>query len=76
LKLPFPILSDADGRFAAAHSLPTFTAGGETYLKRLTLVIETGRIAARFYPVGDPAGHASELVRWLRERGAEMELAP
>ena len=76
LKLPFPILSDADGHFAAALALPAFTTGGETYLQRLTLVIDTGRIAARFYPVGDPAGHASELVHWLREYGAEIGLAP
>ncbi|MGA7545989.1 MAG: redoxin domain-containing protein [Methyloceanibacter sp.] len=30
LKLPFPILSDADGHFAAALALPAFTTGGET----------------------------------------------
>jgi peroxiredoxin len=76
LNLPFPILSDGDGRFAAALALPAFTTGGDTYLKRLTLVIDTGRIAASFYPVRDPTGHASELVRWLREHGTELALAP
>ncbi len=50
-----------------------FTTGGETYLKRLTLVIDTGRIAASFYPVRN---RTSELVRWLREHGTEMALAP
>ena len=34
LALPFPILSDADGAFAAALRLPAFTTGGTTYLKR------------------------------------------
>ena len=54
LKLPFPMLSDAEGRFAAALNLPSFTTGGETYLKRLTLLIDDGRIAACFYPVRAP----------------------
>ncbi len=67
LKLPFAILSDADGRFAAVLALPTFTTGGETYLKRLTLVIDSGRVMARFYPVRDPAAHAGVLLHWLRE---------
>src|SRR5680860_194004 len=44
LALPFPILSDAGGRFAAALRLPSFTTGGETYLKRLTLLIGDGHI--------------------------------
>ncbi len=63
LALPFPILSDADGRFAAGLHLPNFTTGGEIYLKRLTLLIEDGRIDKVFYPVPDPAGHAAEVLR-------------
>ena len=62
LGLPFPILGDADGRFAAALRLPSFTAGGEIYLRRLTLLIDEGRIESLFYPVPDPAGHAAELL--------------
>jgi peroxiredoxin len=62
LGLPFPILGDADGRFAAALRLPSFTTGGEIYLRRLTLLIDEGRIASVFYPVPDPAGHAAELL--------------
>jgi peroxiredoxin len=65
LALPFPILSDAEGRFAAALRLPSFTTGGEIYLKRLTLLIEDGGIATVFYPVPDPARHASEMLQWL-----------
>ena len=66
LALPFPILSDADGRFAAALDLPSFTTGGEIYLKRLTLLIGDGRIDRVFYPVPDPAGHAVEVLLKLR----------
>jgi len=65
LGLLFPILGDVDGRFAAALRLPSFTTGGETYLKRLTLLIDDGRIDRVFYPVRDPAGHAAELLREL-----------
>jgi peroxiredoxin len=66
LGLLFPILSDADGRFAAALPLPSFTAGGEIYLRRLTLLIEEGRIERVFYPVRDPASHAAELLLGLK----------
>jgi peroxiredoxin len=68
LRLPFPILSDAEGRFAEALGLPAFITGGATYLERLTLLIENGRIEGVFYPIRDPAGHAAELVAWLEQR--------
>jgi peroxiredoxin len=67
LQLPFPILSDAAGHFAAALRLPTFTTGGEIYLKHLTLAVRDGTIERVFYPVSDPAGHAAELPAWLIE---------
>jgi peroxiredoxin len=65
LALPFPILSDAAGRFAAATGLPSFTTGGEIYLKRLTFLVKQGQIERVFYPVSDPAGHADEVLRAL-----------
>ena len=65
LALSFPILSDAKGRFAGALRLPSFTTGGEVYLKRLTFAVKDGQIERVFYPVPDPAGHASELLRWF-----------
>jgi peroxiredoxin len=65
LQLPFPILSDEDGRFAAALGLPSFATGGEIYLKRLTLVLSSGLIERVFFPVSDPASHASEVLHWL-----------
>ncbi len=66
LKLPFPILSDAEGGFATTLDLPSFTTGGEVYLARLTLLIAGGRIARVFHPVDDPAGHAIEVLHELR----------
>jgi peroxiredoxin len=65
LALPFPVLSDAKGRFAAALALPTFATGGENYLKRLTLVVAKGRVEWVFYPVPEPALHACAVIAWL-----------
>ncbi|HZJ11818.1 MAG TPA: peroxiredoxin [Methyloceanibacter sp.] len=65
LRLPFPILSDAEGVFADALALPTFSTGSESYLKRLTLAVSDGHVEWVFYPVSDPAGHAGEVLHWL-----------
>jgi peroxiredoxin len=70
LRLPFPILSDAEGRFGAALALPSFATGGEIYLKRLTLILSSGNIETVFFPVPDPASHAREVLDWLIEKAA------
>ena len=69
LRLPFPILSDAGGAFASALELPSFTTGDENYLKRLTLIVDAGRIAHVFFPVPDPARHANDVLHWFKENG-------
>ena len=66
LHLPFPVLSDEQLELTNELGLPTFEAGGATLLKRLTLVIDDGRIAHVFYPVFPPDGHAAEVLDWLR----------
>jgi peroxiredoxin len=65
LKLPFELLSDADFALQRALRLPTFTTGGVTYLKRLTLAVNDGRIARVYYPVALPAAHPREVCAWL-----------
>ena len=65
LALPFPLVSDEALRLQRALKLPTFAAGGIAYLKRLTLVIDNGRIERIFYPVAAPAAHAREVCAWL-----------
>jgi len=70
LRLPFPLLSDVDGRLAEALRLPVFTVEGENLLKRLTLVVRAGpdggaRIEHVFYPVFPPGEHAAEVLAWL-----------
>jgi peroxiredoxin len=65
LHLPFALLSDAAFELQRALSLPTFTAGGVTYLKRLTIAINGGVIERIYYPVHPPAAHAREVCAWL-----------
>ena len=67
LHLPFPLLSDANLAFAGALNLPTFEFEGETLLKRLTLVIDSGRVSKVFYPVFPPNKSAEETLHWLLE---------
>ena len=70
LHLPFPLLSDARLELTRALDLPTFTAAGQTLLKRLTLVVRNGTIEHVFYPVFPPDAHASKVLAWLRANPA------
>ncbi|MFN3743556.1 MAG: peroxiredoxin [Hyphomicrobiaceae bacterium] len=67
LGLPFAIASDAEGRLQRALNLPTFEAGGTSYLARLTLALHSGRIVRTFYPVHPPDAHPREVLAWLNE---------
>jgi peroxiredoxin len=68
LGLPFDILSDEHFAVQRALSLPTFSTGGVTYLKRLTLALQDGRIERIYYPVPQPEAHAREVCAWLGMR--------
>ena len=69
LELQFDLLSDEKLAFAGALGLPTFEVESIVLVKRLTLVIEGGRIEKVFYPVFPPGENAAEVVGWLsRER--------
>jgi peroxiredoxin Q/BCP len=64
-QLPFPLLSDRDGRTAAAYG-SLLDLGVARFARRHTFIIAPdGRIAARFDKV-DPARHAEEIARTLR----------
>jgi peroxiredoxin len=65
LEVPFEVLSDEHFLFQRALKLPTFTAGGMTLLKRLTMVVRGGKIEHVFYPVFPPDKHAEEVIAWL-----------
>jgi peroxiredoxin len=68
LHLPFPILSDEHLSITRAMRMPTFQTSGMTLLKRLTLVINDGKIEHVFYPVFPPDRNASDVIAWLAAR--------
>jgi peroxiredoxin len=70
LGVPFAILSDIDFSFQRAMRLPTFEAGGTPFLKRLTLIVEDGRLRHVFYPVHPPGAHAEDVLAWLEASGS------
>lgn len=63
--LPFPILSDGEGRLRDTLRLPSFETGGMRYLCRLTLLLRDGRVERVFYPVHPPETHPSEVLDGL-----------
>jgi peroxiredoxin Q/BCP len=64
-ELPFPLLSDPDGKTAAAYD-SLLNMGAARIARRHTFIIgPDGRIAARFDKV-DPARHAEEVAHRLR----------
>ncbi len=64
---PYEFLSDIDRVFTDGLQLPTFEVGGETFIKRLTLVVLDGCIENVFYPVFPPDEHAAQVIRWLED---------
>ncbi len=64
-RLPFPLLSDPDGKTAAAYG-SLLNLGLVRFARRRTFIIAPdGCIAARFDTV-DPARHAADVARTLR----------
>jgi peroxiredoxin len=66
LHLPFAMLSDEYLALAGELGLPTFTIGGVTLYRRLTMIITDGVIEHVFYPIFPPDQHAQEVLDWLR----------
>jgi peroxiredoxin len=69
LHLPFALLSDRDLALARALRLPTFEVEGTTMLRRLTLILEDGRVRHTMYPVFPPDANAGEVVAWFDANG-------
>lgn len=67
LHLPFELLSDVTLQLEAAVGLPTFDVAGMHLFKRLTLIVDDGRVAKVFYPVFPPDRNAEEVLLWLRQ---------
>ena len=68
LHLPFQLLSDEGLELKAALKLPTFEFAGMELYKRITLVIDGGKIVKVFYPVFPPDRSGEETVGWLRSQ--------
>jgi peroxiredoxin len=66
--MPFPVVADPRLELGDALGLPTFEFGGGTLYKRITLVLEAGRVSHVFYPVFPPDRNAAEVVAWLQRR--------
>ncbi len=68
LYLPFNLLSDEDLVLTTGIGLPTFEAEGAMLTKRLTMIVDDGRISKVFYPVFPPNENAEKVVEWLSAR--------
>lgn len=66
LHLPFELLSDSALQLKHLLRLPTFTVEEMELYKRLTLIVEDGRIVKVFYPVFPPERNADDVLAWLR----------
>jgi peroxiredoxin len=75
LHLPFELLSDAALTLARALRLPMFEVEGMTLIKRLTLIVSSGRIEKVFYPVFPPDKNAAEVIAWLAAHPASAATA-
>ncbi|HVC06683.1 MAG TPA: peroxiredoxin [Solirubrobacterales bacterium] len=64
--LPYPLLNDCERRLAEGLGLPTFSAGGRSYYRRLTFIARRGRLLKVFYPVFPPQDNPAEVIAWLR----------
>jgi peroxiredoxin len=70
LHLPFQLLSDRSLQLKSALRLPTFRVNGLELYKRLTLIIERGKIEKIFYPVFPPDKNAEEVLAWLKQHAS------
>ena len=72
-RLPYDLLSDEELRLATSLRLPTFHVEHPVGLvppvciKRLTLVLDSGKIEKVFYPVFPPNTNASQVLAYLSQ---------
>jgi len=68
LGLTYPLLSDAELLLTRRLGLPTFEVDGLTLLRRLTLLVHDGEVAAVDYPVFPPDRAAASALDLLAAR--------
>src|SRR3954452_19682795 len=62
LRLPFPLLSDADLTLTEALRLPTMLVAGQRLIRRISLLVTDGVVEHVWYPVFPPDTHAGEVL--------------
>ena len=66
-RIQFPLVSDADLALTTALRLPTFRLQGVTRLKRLTLVVDAGRVVrGTLFPIRDVTGSVDDALALVR----------
>jgi len=68
VQLPYELLNDSKFQLTDSLRLPTFNYHEKRFIKRLALVVESGRIHRVFYPVFPPDRCAAEVLSYLRDR--------
>jgi len=79
LDLPFELLSDTSLEFASGLSLPTFEAGGERLLKRLTFIVRDGRYQTRVLsrlPTRRTRGRGAHVATFTLHSGTGKDKIP
>jgi peroxiredoxin Q/BCP len=66
--LPFPLLSDTDGRVLEAYGVPRSPKG---YASRTTFIIDSQGMIRRIFPEVDPAVHVREVLEVLDKLARE-----
>ncbi len=80
-KIQYELLSDSELKLAKELRLPTFGIEPpdqllpKTCIKRLTLVVEAGRIRKVFYPVFPPDKNVAEVLSYLTGIGGKAPYA-
>ena len=65
LELPFLLLSDEKLKLTRALKLPTFNVDGAILIRRLTLIVEKGKVIKVFYPIFPPDKNAQEVLGFV-----------
>ncbi|MBX3126144.1 MAG: redoxin domain-containing protein [Polyangiaceae bacterium] len=68
-RLPFPLLSDLDGRILEAYGVPRSPQG---YAARTTFIIDARGVIRRIFPEVDPALHIDEVLPVLQQLAREQ----
>ena len=67
LNIKYDILSDSNLLFTNKLELPTFSVDKQTYIRRMTIIVENNIIKKVFYPVVSIKKHVDNIIIWLNQ---------